>query len=344
MKNKISGELFFSLTRDFLEVYLPQDSPSSKTVKTYKDALSVFRKYVYEVKGYKIKNFTFSLCTFDFVLEYRNWLLDDQKRERSTVNNRIAAVKAYLRYAAAKDITHQQVYLNVADVPFLRLSKKAQPIIEDKEMLSALLDSPANTRTGCRDTMILSMLYDTMIRAGELIALSIGDLILHSDTPYIRVHGKGNKERVVPLSQEVIPLISAYIREFHDTSDTPGSPFIYTVMHGERHRMSERNLERIVKKYADITREKFPELPESVSPHTFRRTRGTGLYRDGVEIEAVAILMGHASIQTTKDHYAFPSMEQKRDAVEKGTGFVVLKEEKEWPEDEEEIAKLCGLR
>lgn len=77
----------------------------------------------------------------------------------------------------------------------------------------------------------------------------------------------------------------------------------------------------------------------------FRRPRGTGLYRDGVPIEVIAVAMGHASTQTTKDHYAFPSLRQKRAVMEQGGGLVVSKrEDPEWPDDDEEIAKLCGLR
>jgi hypothetical protein len=104
--------------------------------------------------------------------------------------------------------------------------------------------------------------------------------------------------------------------------------------------MSERNIERIVKKYADLTREKHPDLPDPVYPHMFRRTRGTGLYRDGVAIEAIAVAMGHASIQTTKDHYAFPSLEQKKDVMNKGNGLVISKNETE--KDRKATVKLTN--
>ena len=334
------------MTLDFLNVYIPQDSPSSKTVKTYRDGLTVFRRYVCEEKHLSIRRFRFDECTFDFVLDYRNWLLDDRKQARSTVNNRLAAIKSYVRYASARDVTLQQVFLSISEVPFLRIEKKILPIIEDTETLKAFLDSPPNTRTGCRDTMILSVLFDTMIRADELIRISIGDLCMNAGIPYILIHGKGNKERTVSLSEKVIPLIKEYMTEFHGSSaDIPDFPFIYTVSHGEVHRMSERNVERIVKKYADITRQKYPSLPDPVYPHMLRRTRGTGLYRDGVPIEAIAVAMAHANVQTTRDHYAFPSLEQKRAAMEKGTGVISIgNEEPEWPDDEDELARLCGLR
>lgn len=335
------------MTLDFLNVYIPQDSPSTKTVKTYRDALTIFRRYVTDIRHISIRSFRFEDCTFDFVLDYRNWLLDSQGKKRSTVNNRIAAVKSYIRYASAKDITLQQVFLNVSEVPFLRVEKKIRPIIEDKNALRAFLDSPGNTRLGCRDTMILSVLFDTMIRADELISLNLKDVCIYAGSPYLLIHGKGNKERTVPLSKEVVPLVMAYMKEFHLSalSGEADCPFIYSFSHGEIHRMSERNVERIVKKYADITRKTYPELPEPVYPHMLRRTRGTGLYRDGVAIEAIAVAMGHSSIQTTKDHYAFPSLEQKKQAMEKGAGVILpINEDPEWPNDEDELARLCGIR
>lgn len=348
MKIQLDKSLFFSRTMDFLEVYLPQTHESAKTKKTYQDGLTIFRRYVTDTKGLSIKTFKFNDCTFDFVLKYRNWLTDTQKRKNSTVNNRLAAIKAYLRYASDMDITLAQVFLNVQDVPFLKTPKEIRPILEE-DVLADLLDAPPNTKTGVRDTMILSMLFDTMIRADELLRMDVNDIQYKLSSPYILVHGKGNKERTVPMSDKLITLVEAYMAEFHGTEilDKDGSnPFIYTTIHDTCHRMSERNLERIVKKYADIVREKHPEMPSSVYPHMFRRTRGTGMYREGIPVEAIAVAMGHASIQTTKDHYAFPSLDQKKETMDKGNGLVISRNdaEREYPEDEAELARICGIR
>lgn len=344
MKKSLDKKLFFSMTMDFLTVYVPQDSASAKTVKTYRDGLTVFRRYLTDVKHYSILGFTFSQCTFDLVLEYRNWLLDVQKKEKSTVNNRLSVIKSYLRYAAAKDVTLQQVYISVSEVPYFKVPKKMRPVIESAETIKALLDAPPNTRTGCRDVMILSVLFDTMIRADELIRLNVGDLSADTEIPYLKIHGKGDKERMAPLSAATMPLIRAYMFEYHDGHPAKNTPFIYTIQHGVMNRMSERNIERIVKKYADQIRENYPDLPETVYPHMLRRTRGTGLYRDGVPIEAIAIAMGHASIQTTKDHYAFPSLSQKKEIIECGSVIAPDNEQQIWPEDEAELAAICGLR
>jgi len=345
MKSTLNKDLFFSMTLDFLDIYIPQSHNSSKTRKTYQDGLTIFRRYVTDEKHISLKTFTFAQCTFDFVLDYRNWLLDVKGYKKSTVNSRLSAIKTYLCYAAAKDVSLQQVQLSIAEVPFLRIPKEIRPIIEEQETLKALLDAPPNTRTGCRDTMILSILFDAMIRADELIHLDLKDVRIDAEYPYLFIHGKGDKERTVALSDGMVPLIQAYIKEYFEVDADKTHPFIYTTIHGVEHRMSERNVERIVKKYADIIRKDHPDLPDTVYPHMFRRTRGTGLYRDGVPIEAIAVAMGHASVQTTKNHYAFPSLKQKKAVMEQGNGLVISKkEEQEWPDDDEEFAKLCGLR
>ncbi|MCR4588989.1 MAG: site-specific integrase [Lachnospiraceae bacterium] len=345
MKKTLGKDLFFSMTLDFLDVYIPQTHNSKKTKKTYQDGLTVFRRYVTDVKHISLKEFTFAQCTFDFVLEYRNWLLDVKHYEKSTVNNRLSSLKAYLYYAAARDVSLQQVQLSIAEVPFLRVPKMIRPVIDNTETMKALLDAPPNTRIGCRDTMILSILFDTMIRADELIHLDLKDVRIDVEIPYLFIHGKGDKERTVALSDQMVILIRAYIKEFFEDSPDRSHPFIYTTIHGVDQRMSERNVERIVKKYANIIRKDHPDLPDSVYPHMFRRSRGTGMYRDGVPIEAIAVAMGHANIQTTKDHYAFPSLEQKKQVMEQGDGLVISKKEKaEWPDNDDEIARICGLR
>ena len=83
-------------------------------------------------------------------------------------------------------------------------------------------------------------------------------------------------------------------------------------------------------------------MPESVSPHTLRRTRGTNLYRDGVDLAAISVLLGHADMKTTRDHYTSPSIEQMREIANRRTD-AIPEEEPLWPDDEEELSRILGL-
>ncbi len=340
---KLDKTLFFSMTLDYLEIYLTRENDgSTHTRKSYKDALSIFRRYVSNERQLSIKTFSFSDCTYDFVLDYRNWLYDTKNYTAATVNHRLAALKSYIQYAAAKDLAIQQVALSIEEVPFLREPRKLRPILS-KEQLSGLFNLPRNTHLGRRDTMILVLLFDSAIRVDELIKLEVHDANLSVTEPYILVKGKGSKERTVALNSKTVVLLRSYIDEFHRNGNH-NAPLFYTVIKEVKGKMSARNVERLVKKYADILREQDPEVPESVYPHMLRRTRASGLYQDGVDISLIAKVLGHSSIETTKDHYAVPSLEQKKAAMEKGTAYEVdSQQEQMWPDDEDEIARLCGL-
>lgn len=339
---KLDHALFFSMTLDFLEIYLVKERDgSAHTRKSYKEALSIFRRYVSDEKQRSIKTFRFLDCTYDFVLDYRNWLYDVKNCSASTTNHRLAVLKSYIQYAAARDLAVQQAAFCVGEVPFLRVPRKLRPILS-KDQLSELFMLPKNTHLGRRDLMILVLLFDTAVRVEELVKLKIENTILSVTEPYILVEGKGGKERTVALNSKTIALLKDYMEEFH-TGNTHG-PLFYTVIKGEKGRMSTRNVERLVKKYADLLRSRTQGVPESVYPHMFRRTRASGLYQDGVDISLISKVLGHSSIETTKDHYAIPSLEQKKAAMEKGSSCEPgVQQEQMWPDDEDELARICGL-
>lgn len=341
---KLDHSLFFSMTLDFLEIYLIRERDgSTHTRKSYREALSIFRRYVSNEKKLSVMKFTFSECTYEFVLDYRNWLYDTKNYSASTVNHRLAALKSYIQYASARELAVQQVAFSIGEVPFLREPRKLRPILS-KEQLSELFTLPRNTHLGRRDTMILVLLFDTAIRVEELVKLEAGNVNLSVTEPYILVEGKGSKERTVALNGKTVALLKNYMEEFHK-GGTHKVPLFYTVIKGEKGTMSTRNVERLVKKYADMLRQQVSGVPESVYPHMFRRTRASGLYRDGVDISLISKVLGHSSIETTKDHYAIPSLEQKKAAMEKGGASEPdVQQEQMWPDNEDELAKICGLR
>ena len=132
-----------------------------------------------------------------------------------------------------------------------------------------------------------------------------------------------------------------YLKIYH-SDKTDGMPLFYTVIKGRTDRMSPGNVGRIINKYASAIREEHPDLPEKIYPHMFRRTRACNLYQDGVELELVSRILGHSSTQTTRI-YATPSVEMMRKAREH-SDLSIPNESPLWPDDEAEIARLCGIR
>lgn len=336
------NKLFFSKTRDFLDLYLSQQcSRSNYTIKSYRDALTIFRRYITEEKGGSIKTFRFDDCTREFVLDFMVFM-QAKSYSKPTCNQRLAAIKAYLWYVADGDISLQQIALSVSHVPFLKEPQKKKEIINNDD-LKALLAAPNNSKIGIRDTTIMVILYDTAIRLSELLELKLSDINLSGKTPYLRIHGKGDKERIVSITDKTVNHIQRYISYYHSREDTVVSKLMfYTVISGHINRMSSGNVERIINKYADQIRKNHPDLPSRVHPHMFRRTRATNLYQSDVELELVSRILGHASTQTTRI-YADSSLEMLKSAMEKSASGVP-EEEPIWLDDEEELARLCGIR
>ena len=346
MRRKVlKDDLFFSMTWDYLRVFLPvQHRDSPRTAKSYEDGLTVFRRYVTDVCDIPMEQFRFEDLTYGFLLDYRIYLVK-KGYKANTVNHRLAVITAYMKYVATKKTALYQIYINISEVPYVAVPSRIREIIEDKETIKDLLSSPGPSAKGIRDQIILVLLYDTAIRADELLGLDFSDVNISADEPFIRVRGKGDKERIVALSEKVIPLLEQYISLFHKDQRKCFTPFIYTVIKGKTERMSERNLERIVKKYADIIRKEHPDLPERVYPHMLRRSRASGWYRDGIPIETIAVILGHSDAKTTRKSYASPSVEMLRKQMEAGIDAEpdILGEKTLW-KDDEELARLCGIR
>lgn len=344
-KRVLKDDLFFSMTWDYLNVFLPvQHRDSPKTAASYEDGLTIFRRYVTDVRAIRMDQFRFEDLTYDFLLDYRVYLVD-QGYKANTVNHRLAVITAYMKYAAMKKTALYQIYMNISEVPYVTVPSRIREIIEEKDAVRELLASPGPSKKGVRDQVILVLLYDAAIRADELIQLNLADVNISADDPYLRICGKGDKERIVAISEKAIPLIRQYIALYHKDLRKRSEPFIYTVIKGTTGRMSERNVERIVKKYADHVRQKNIPIPEKVYPHMLRRTRASGWYRDGVPIETIAVILGHSDAKTTRKSYASPSVEMLRKQMSSGTDVEpeTFEEKPLWKNDEE-LARLCGIR
>ena len=198
-KNTKTERLFFSRTLDFLDHYLPEQAKKSdNTVETYRDALTVFRRYLSEILKISIRTFRFEDCTYEILLSYLEYL-QGIGNAPSTCNNRLAAIRAYLWYVADCNISVQTAALNASHVPFLRVPRRIRETISDED-LAALLSAPPNTKMGRRDQMIMILLYDSAVRVSELLSLDVRSVNLDAQIPYVRIHGKGDKERIVAIT------------------------------------------------------------------------------------------------------------------------------------------------
>jgi site-specific recombinase XerD len=270
--------------------------------------------------------------------------LTELKSKPATRNQRLAALKSYVMFAADKDVTLQSNELEIRRVPQCKVTETEKTVIPE-DAIAAILQQPSNTKMGLRDRAMMVLLYDSGARLAEILALHVSDAVIAGDNPYIRVTGKGSKQRIVPISAKTATHLAQYISVYHgEGSGWPETDLLFfTTIKNVTAMMSEGNVERFVKEYARKAKCSCPSVPDNVHPHMFRRTRATQLYQNGVSLPLVSRLLGHASLQTT-ELYAKPSLKMLREAIES----VETPEQKAakpiWKENEAIMAKLSGLR
>jgi integrase/recombinase XerD len=345
MRNKgiQTGMLFFSMTLEFLETYLPRQlGRSPKTIKSYKDSLTIFRRYLLDKFKISVTAFKFDDCNQKCIQDFIIYLKENGSSP-GTCNQRLTAIKTYIWFAADRDIAIQSVALSITRVPQCKVPKKEKETLSE-EALATILRQPPNTKMGLRDRIIMILLYDSAIRLNELLSLTIKDISLNTDNPYIRISGKGNKERIVAINIRTAEHLKQYLSVYHRSNLNPKKYVFHTEIKGVIEKMSSGNVERFINQYADSARKQCEQIPLKVYPHMFRRTRATNLYQNGVELELVSRILGHSSTETTKV-YAKPSLEMLRKAIESVETPEQANEKPLWTGcNEEELAKLCGLR
>ena len=345
MKGKTISKdtLFFSMTLEYLETYMPRQlGRSPQTIKAHRDALTVFRRFLLEEKKISIMSFMFHEVTPALIQDFIIYL-KSRGNSGSTCNRRLSSLRSYLWFAADRNIALQSIALRIAKIHFCKEEKREKKILSP-EAMACILRQPAHTKMGVRDRVAMILLYDSAIRLDEMLSLTVQDAVLERNDPYIRVRGKGNKERIIAITELTAEHLQDYIRVFHQGIPNNQTLLFHTIIKGQIGKMSEGNVERFIKQYADKARPFCREIPEKAHPHMLRRTRATNLYQSGVELALIARILGHAKTETTK-LYATPSMDMLREAMESVETPAQSAEKPLWEScSEDEYAKLCGLR
>lgn len=287
-----------SLITDFLE-YLEVDRGSSqKTIQNYDHYLKRFLEYARSTGSGQAGDIDPKEIDLVVVRKYRLYLsrFTDPKTEkplkRVTQNYFMIALRAFLRYLAKQDIT------SLAAEKIELGETEASPIKTlDEESLQSLLDAPdVLQKKGLRDRALLETLFSTGLRVAELASLNTDTINL--DRKEFSIVGKGQKERVVFLSDSAVKWLDQYLRARKDSFKPLFIRFqgkVESDNNGERMRLTPRSIERIVEKYV-----KGMGLSVKATPHTLRHSFATDLLINGADIRSVQEMLGHSNISTTQ--------------------------------------------
>jgi integrase/recombinase XerD len=199
-------------------------------------------------------------------------------------------LKGFTRYLKDKD------YLLYDPGKKIKLPKKPKrlpkSILTLQEVRKLLSVPDARTNRGFRNKVILEILYDTAIRRTEVCNINISELDL--DSGYIHIHGKGNKDRVVPLSKRVCAIVHNYIVGVRPSMlQEEATDALFLNRWGRR--MGPASIAGVVKRCAYLAR-----IKKTISTHTFRHTCATHMLKNGAPVRHLQEMLGHESLESTQ--------------------------------------------
>ncbi len=298
----------------------------------YSDAVNNFRKYLAVEKGYSpltIKEYTHDLRLLsNYLIEKFNYnkefkvekvdkfeiaeflgdiiLVDDNSPV--TRNRKLYSIRSFFKYLAKNDVLENNPTLSIEAS---KTEIKSEPIYMKLDDARRYIDSINNydSINRVRDLAIVKLFLYAGLRVSELVNLDIENIDFENKS--IKFFGKGNKERILPLHDDVINVIEDYLKERDLISikykEDENSLFISR--HGRR--ISIRSIQMLVKKYAKAAGIKNSS---KITPHKLRHTFASLLYYQTKDIKILQELLGHSNISTTQI-YTHTDIEQKKQAI-----------------------------
>ena len=290
---------------DFLEFLSVEKSASGNTIAAYRNDLGQLEEFLAAKKnGSGIK---WQIIGQDEVLEYILHLKSNAYAE-ATVARKVAAVKSFFGFLQAEGHLKTNPTEQLASPKVGKLLPKPLNVQE----LDELLEQPSRLSTpeAKRDRAMLELMYATGLRVTELVSLDLHDVQLEGEKPYVRLIGKGNRERQIPLLDQPVQEVRDYIqsartRLLGERDETA----LFVNRRGER--LTRQGFWLILRGYANDA-----GIKGRVTPHTLRHSFATHMLRGGMDIHKVQELLGHANISTTQV-YTQVSREHIREAYEK---------------------------
>lgn len=344
---RVKDEYFFSLIRDYLTIYLPvQRKASLNTVVAYRIVLDQLLKFISDREKTKYASVTFDMVSKESINAYLDFLTEKRHLSPATRNNRLAAIKSFLSYAAAMRPEYISLMDSIASIKMQKDDPFSKVDYLSESAVKALLNAPdISTQIGLRDQFFMIMLYDTEGRIQEILDIRVCDIKLGT-TPNIILYGKGKMTRVVPLMTSTVSHLLKYMKAFHANETWNSQKWLfYSVHYSVAEKICDDTFRVRLNHYAKKAQEKCPEVPDTIHPHLWRHTRAMHLYQHGMDLTLISQWLGHKQLTTTLV-YAHADTEAKRLAIEKAIGKNSPAEYAAMPkasDKEETIKKLYGL-
>jgi integrase/recombinase XerC len=268
----------------FQDYLIKEKNYSLHTVLAYKKDLDFFEQFIKD----NFDNIILETVPYTII---RSWIVSmvDNQISNVSINRKISSLKAFYKFL----LKSKQIDVNpLLKHKALKTPKKIQIPFSEQELNNVL--NQVNYKEGfdgCRDKLIIDLFYTTGIRRSELIGLQINNIDINSNT--IKVIGKRNKERIIPLLPILIEQIKIYQKERLHIEHIQDPQYFFLLSNGNK--LNETFVYRLINNYFSNVSEKVKK-----SPHMLRHTFATHMLNHGADLNSIKELLGHSSLASTQ--------------------------------------------
>ena len=283
------------LLESFIKHLSNERNCSEHTVKAYRGDLENFRDFLLKEEKKMEDTDVATINAYVSTLYGKN--------SPSSVERKVSAIRSFFSYLVRKGLVAQ----NPAKLVRTPKKEKHLPVFLSVDEVFNLVDVKDSEKNPlrARDRAILELLYSSGLRASELAGATLADLSMGE--AIIRVRGKGNKERIIPVGSKALLALGKYLDRRKELKPVSNCIFLNSRGGG----ITTRSLARIIKKYGLVS-----GISKNVSPHVLRHSFATHLLAGGADLRAIQEMLGHASLSTTQ-RYTHLSIERIMEVYDK---------------------------
>ena len=296
----------------FSRYLLQQRQVSPNTIASYRDTFRLLVNHANRVLGKPPQDLSFEDLDADFIGDFLNHLEHERGNDVRTRNARLAAIRSLFGYVALHEPQHAALAQRVLAIPTKRYTRREVDFLNRAES-EALLRAPDRTGwVGRRDYCMLLVALQTGMRSSEIIALRRADVRL-GDGAHVRCHGKGRKERSIPLRRDSVTALRAWLKE------RGGEPYDRVFPNQRSRPLTHGSFDYLLARNLAVARAACASLADKrVTPHTLRHGAAMELLQAGVDRATIALWLGHESVETTYI-YLHADLELKERAMARTT-------------------------
>jgi len=329
---------FQQLLSSYFLKYIPERrNYSDNTIKSYRDTFILLFKYQEDYLNKSVSKMRLDTLSRKYLEDFLVWLEKEKQYSISSINQRLSALHAFFKYIQMEKPEYIELCSSIFDiktrkVPIIPMNYIS---VEGIKHLFSLQDS--SSTEGRREMAILVLLYDSGARVQEIADLTFGD-IRNIKPATVKLTGKGNKTRIIPLMPQTFDILSIYMNDCKRKKEIqPVHPLFFSK---NFEKLTRAGIAYILDKYVKKARSLHPELfSGKISPHTVRHSKAMHLLEGGVNLIYIRDFLGHTSVITT-EIYAKSNPEIKRKAIEKASPNILPQEKYSEKEKEEMLEWL----